>query len=50
MQYTLITPTGRIYTFYLEAVAKTWQQAYGGTLIQQEPELARVNTEQGVQV
>ena len=33
MRYTLITPTGQVYTFYLEAVAKTYQQAYGGQLI-----------------
>lgn len=32
MRYTLITPTGRIYQFYLETVALTFQQAYGGTL------------------
>lgn len=32
MPYTLITPTGRVYTFYLLAVAKTWQGAYGGSL------------------
>jgi hypothetical protein len=33
MQFTLITPKGKIYTFYLEAVALCFQQAYGGTLI-----------------
>ena len=33
MQYTLITPQGRVYTFYLQSVALTYQQAYGGTLI-----------------
>jgi hypothetical protein len=33
MQYTLITKTGRVYTFYLLAVAQTFQRAYGGTLI-----------------
>ena len=33
MQYTLITATGRVYTFYLESVAQTYQQAYGGTVI-----------------
>ena len=33
MQYTLITATGRVYTFYLEAVAQTYLQAYGGTLV-----------------
>jgi hypothetical protein len=33
MKYTLITPTGRVYTFYLKAVADTYQKAYGGQLI-----------------
>jgi hypothetical protein len=33
MQFTLITPKGKIYTFYLEAVALCFQQAYGGTLV-----------------
>ena len=33
MQYTLISPKGRIYTFFLNAVAETFQAAYGGTLI-----------------
>jgi hypothetical protein len=33
MSYILITPTGKTYTFYLKAVAETYQQAYGGTLI-----------------
>ena len=33
MKYILITPQGRIYTFYLEAVALTYQRAYGGTLV-----------------
>jgi|LakMenEpi03Aug12_release.lakeMendotaPanAssembly.Ray.scaffolds.fasta_scaffold591142_3 hypothetical protein len=32
MKYTLITPTGRIYQFYIEAVALTFQSAYGGTI------------------
>lgn len=32
MQYTLITPKGRVYQFYLLATAQTFQQAYGGTL------------------
>lgn len=32
MNYLLITPTGRIITFYIEAVALCYQQAYGGTL------------------
>jgi hypothetical protein len=33
MKYTLITKTGRVYTFFVLAVAETYQQAYGGTLI-----------------
>lgn len=33
MQYTLITNAGRVYTFYVLAVAQTYLQAYGGTLI-----------------
>ena len=33
MKYTLITPTGQVYTFFLKSVAETYQQAYGGTLI-----------------
>ncbi len=32
MQYTLITPKGRIYQFYLKATAEVWQKAYGGQL------------------
>lgn len=34
MNYTLITPQGRIYTFFLADVARMYQQAYGGTLIE----------------
>jgi hypothetical protein len=33
MEYTLITPNGKVYTFYLAAVAEMYQRAYGGTLI-----------------
>jgi hypothetical protein len=33
MRYTLITKTGKLYTFYVLAVAQTYQQAYGGTLV-----------------
>jgi hypothetical protein len=33
VKYTLITKTGRIYTFYIQALAQTFQAAYGGTLI-----------------
>ena len=32
MQYSLITATGKLYTFFVLAVAETYQQAYGGTL------------------
>lgn len=33
MKYTLITPTGKIYTFYILGLAETYQRAYGGTLL-----------------
>ena len=33
MKYTLITATGKLYTFFVLAVAETYQQAYGGTLV-----------------
>jgi len=33
MEYTLITPTGQVYTFFLQSVAVMYQQAYGGQLI-----------------
>ena len=33
MKYTLITKQGKVYTFYVRAVAETYQQAYGGQLI-----------------
>ena len=33
MPYTLITPKGRVYQFYLLATAQIWKGAYGGTLI-----------------
>lgn len=36
MKFTLITPTGKLYTFFVQAVAETYQQAYGGTLISSE--------------
>jgi hypothetical protein len=32
MRYTLITAKGKLYTFFVLAVAETYQQAYGGTL------------------
>jgi hypothetical protein len=33
MKYTLITSKGKVYTFYVKAVAETYQQAYGGTIV-----------------
>lgn len=33
MKFTLITAKGKVYTFYIKAVAETYQQAYGGTLV-----------------
>jgi len=33
MQYTLITATGKVYTFFVLAVAQTYLQAYGGTIV-----------------
>jgi len=36
MKYTLITASGRVYTFYLKTLAETYQQAYGGTLFDQQ--------------
>lgn len=33
MEYTLITPAGRVYTFFGLACAEIFQQAYGGVLI-----------------
>jgi hypothetical protein len=33
MKYALLTPTGRIYTFHIQALATSYQQAYGGQLI-----------------
>lgn len=36
MQYTLVTETGKIYTFYLKVLAETYQQAYGGVVFSQQ--------------
>ena len=33
MKYTLITATGRVYTFYVQALAEQYQKAYGGHVI-----------------
>jgi hypothetical protein len=35
MQYTLITAQGRVYVFFLQTVAKQFQQAYGGVVFNQ---------------
>ena len=36
MQYTLITGKGKVYTFFIRAVAEQFQLAYGGVLISQQ--------------
>jgi hypothetical protein len=36
MQYTLITTSGKVYTFFIKAVAETYQQAYGGVVVTQQ--------------
>jgi hypothetical protein len=33
MKFTLITGNGKVFTFYVKAVAETFQQAYGGKII-----------------
>ena len=33
MKFTLITQSGQLYTFYVQAVAETYQQAYGGVIV-----------------
>ena len=33
MNYTLITHTGKLYTFYVKAAAEIYLMAYGGTLV-----------------
>ena len=33
MKYILITKTGKVFTFYVKAVAETYQKAYGGTIV-----------------
>ena len=33
MPYTLITPAGRVYTFYSEVLSNTYKNAYGGVVI-----------------
>jgi len=36
MKYTLVTGKGKVYAFYIKAVAETFQQAYGGKIITAE--------------
>jgi hypothetical protein len=33
MNYTLITAKGKLYTFFVLALAETYQQVYGGTIV-----------------
>lgn len=32
MKYTLITTQGKVFTFFIKALAEQFQQAYGGNL------------------
>lgn len=48
MNYTLVTKQGRIYTFYIEAAALCYQQAYGGVVFSQQI-LEEENVEDSVQ-
>ena len=32
MKFTLITKTGKVYTFFVKACAEAFQQAYGGVV------------------
>ena len=36
MQYTLITGNGKVYTFFIRAVAEQFQLAYGGVVFSQQ--------------
>jgi len=33
MNFTLITSNGKVLTFFIKAVAETYQQAYGGVIV-----------------
>ena len=44
MKYTLIASNGKVFTFFIKAVAETFQQAYGGVVITQQI-LEQENTE-----
>ena len=36
MKYTLITPTGKIMTFYVEAIANLYKEIKGGVVFSQQ--------------
>lgn len=36
MKFTLITGNGKVLTFFIRAVAETYQQAYGGVIVTSE--------------
>ena len=36
MKYIVITSTGKVMTFFIEEVAKTFAAAYNGTLVTEE--------------
>lgn len=36
MKYTLITRNGKVLTFFIQAVAQQFQEAYGGVVITQQ--------------
>ncbi len=36
MKYTLISSNGKVYTFFIRAVAEQYRQAYGGVVITQQ--------------
>jgi hypothetical protein len=39
MKYVLITKTGKVLVFTVKAAAEIFQQAYGGTIINEQEEL-----------
>ena len=38
MKYILITKNGKVLTFFVKAVAETYQKAYGGTIVNEQQE------------
>lgn len=36
MNYTLVTPSGKVYTFYTPATAEIYRLAYGGVVFTQQ--------------